>query len=353
MNIPYRTRRLLNRIGFISLILVTILVAFWICWVIFVERYVVYTQDGAHLDMSYSSNDLVGEVAAPPVAGQGISIYYNEGSNSTTVGNELTQLNGYYIDEQTLKNVPLVWEQLAPLPAGTPIMIDLKGGYGSFFYSSHLSDALRSASTDVAAVDELIVKMKNKGFYLIARVSAFRDYSFGLNHVPSGLYLNSRKGLWADSGGCYWMNPTDSTTLNWVSSVVLEIKAMGFDEVVLSNFCFPDSTGYIFRDDKDAALENAAKTLMTNCGSDTFTLSFTVNRADFPLPEGRCRIYLENVSATDVAAKASTATMENPEIFLVFVAQTNDTRYNSYGVLRPLSAADVLEAQKAEQAEAD
>ena len=75
MNIPYRTRRFLNRIGFISLILVTILVAFWICWVIFVERYVVYTKDGAHLDMSYSSNDIVGEVAVPPVADQGISIY--------------------------------------------------------------------------------------------------------------------------------------------------------------------------------------------------------------------------------------------------------------------------------------
>ena len=45
--------------------------------------------------------------------------------------------------------------------------------------------------------------------------------------------------------------------------------------------------------------------------------------------------------------------MENPEIFLVFVAQTNDTRYNSYSVLRPLSAADVLEAQKAEQAESE
>ena len=110
-----------------------------------------------------------------------------------------------------------------------------------------------------------------------------------------------------------------------------------------------DAKAIVTRIDKSSG----SKTLMTNCGSDTFTLSFTVNRADFPLPEGRCRIYLENVSATDVAAKASTATMENPEIFLVFVAQTNDTRYNSYSVLRPLSAADVLEAQKAEQAESE
>lgn len=351
MSIPYRTRRFLNRLGFLSMIVLTVLVAGLICWVIFVERYVVYTQDGAYLDLSYSSNDLTGEAAVPPAPGSAVSIYYNEGSNSTEVSNELPQLNGYYIDEQALKNVPLVWEQLAPLPAGTPIMIDLKGGYGSFYYSSALGDAIRSASTDVAAVDDLIVKMKNKGFYLIARVSALRDYSFGLTHVPSGLYMTNRKGLWADSGGCYWLNPTDATTLNWISSVVLEVKALGFQEVVLSNFTFPDSKNYIFNKDKDEALEAAAQALMTNCGSDTFTLSFTVNRADFPLPEGRSRIYLDNVAATDVGAKASTATMEKPEVFLVFVAETNDTRYNSYSVLRPLSAADVLEAQKADLAE--
>jgi len=41
--------------------------------------------------------------------------------------------------------------------------------------------------------------------------------------------------------------------------------------------------------------------------------------------------------------------MENPEIYLVFVAETNDTRYNDYGVLRPLNVAEVLEAQKAEK----
>lgn len=351
MNIPYRTRRKLNRIGFVSMALLTMLIIFWFCWVMFVERYVVYTQDGAHLDLSFSANDLTGEVASPPVVENPISIYYNEGSNATSTSTEMTQLNGYYIDENALKNVSEVWEQLAPLPAGTPIMIDLKGGYGSFFYSSYLSDALQSASTDISAVDDLIQKCKNKGFYLMARISAFRDYSFGLNHVPSGLYMLNRKGLWADSGGCYWLNPTDSTTLNWVSSVILELKAMGFQEVVLKDFSFPNSDRYIFSGNKDTALQDAAKTLITNCGSDTFTLSFTVSSANFPLPEdSRCRIFMENVSATDVPAKASTYTGENPEIYLGFIATTNDTRYNAYSVLRPLSAAEVLEAQKADQA---
>ena len=34
------------------------------------------------------------------------------------------------------------------------------------------------------------------------------------------------------------------------------------------------------------------------------------------------------------------------QIRLVFVAQTNDTRYDEYGVLRPIDSAEQLEAQK-------
>ena len=354
MNIPYRTRRKITRIGTVCLAVLLVLVIFWFCWVVYLERYVVYTQDGAMVDMSVSSNDLTGEVAMPPVSNQNISIYFNEGANSIELGNALTQLDGYYIDYNALStDIAGVWDDLEKLPAGTPIMIDLKGGYGSFYYSSHLSDAVLSASVSTASVDEMIQLMQERGYYTIARISAFRDYNYGLNHVPNGLYMTNRKGLWADSGGCYWLNPTDSSVLNWVASVVLEVKALGFNEVVLTDFCFPATDKILFSGDKDAAIQDAAKKLMSMCGTDTFTLSFAVSSAAFPLPEGRSRIYLENVGATEVAGKVSQYTGENPEIYLVFVASTNDTRYNDYGVLRPISVSDVLEAQKNERKDSE
>ena len=240
MKIPYRTRRTINRIGFVSLMLLMALAVFWFCWVIFAQRYVVYTRDGAVLDLSYSSNDLFGEGAMPPQADEEVSIYYNEGDNSIELGNALTQLDGYYITADDLtKNLGTVWSNIERLPMGSTVMIDLKGGYGSFYYSTNLSDGIRSQSVATASVDELIKLMQQRGFYTIARVSAFRDYNYGLNHVPNGLYMSNRKGLWADAGGCYWLDPTNAATLNWVASVVLEVKALGFREVVLTDFCFP------------------------------------------------------------------------------------------------------------------
>ena len=152
-----------------------------------------------------------------------------------------------------------------------------------------------------------------------------------------------------DSGGCFWMDPTSGTTLSWITSIVNEIQGLGFSEVVLDNFRFPAETDkYIFNGNMDEAIANAATTLMANCGSDSFTVSFCGATPAFPLPDGRSRLYLSDVSAQDVAARASQVTFENPDGRLVFLCDTNDTRFDAYGVLRPLSVSEGLEAQKAD-----
>ena len=350
MSIPYRTRRVLNRLGTVLLALLLAGTVAWLCWVIWLQRYVVYTDDGATLDFSRSSNEVSGEVANPVVVNANIPIYYNEGANAINTTNELTQLNGYYItSEMFQKDLDNVLLQIARLDAGTPVMIDMKGPYGSFFYSSKLSDAVISQSTDIAAVTDLVNKLKTKGFYTIARVSAFRDRSFGENHVSSGLYMLSRAGLWMDPGGMYWLDPTNATATTWITSVVLELKELGFDEVMLADFCFPNSDQYIFNGDRDAALQQAAATLMSSCASDNFTLSFCVNNPAFPLPEGRCRLYMEGVDAGSLQSKADQVSFDDPEIRLVFLSENGDTRFDQYGVLRSLYVAEEVEARRGNQ----
>ena len=352
MRIPYRTRRLLQRIAAVALFLLILLIIAWFCWVVWLERYIVYTRDGAVLDLSLSSNDVVGEAANPPAPGNEVSIYYNEGENAVEFTNELTQLNGYYIDTNTLtSNIAGVWDMIEPLKSGTPIMIDLKGGYGSFYYSSTVPEAMASQSVSVASVDELIKELKNKGFYTIARISAFRDYTFGLHHVSSGLMHVNRMGLWPDEGGCYWLNPEDPLVITWLTNLINELKNMGFNEVVLTDFRFPAGDKYLYSGDKAQVLSNTAQRLLDSCTAVNFTLSFGTTDATLQIPEGRCRLYLENVDPTNVGTKASQVSLENPQIKLVFVSATNDTRFNDYGVLRPITAADVLEAQKAATAQ--
>lgn len=347
MSIPYRHKRMLQRVGTIALVVISILMVTWLCWVVWLQRYVVYTSKGARLDFDVSSYEVEGEIAKPKEAEHNISIYYNEGANAIDTSNEMAQISGYYITsdmfQQHMSDIQLMVERL---PAGTPVMIDMKGPYGSFFYQSQLPGAVVSASTDIQGVADLLAKMKMKGFYTIARISAFRDREFGNNNVPAGLYMLNRRGLWMDTGGMFWLDPTNATATNWISSVVLELKAMGFNEVLLDNFRFPTSDQYIFNGDKPAALQAAAKTIMAACESRDFVLSFCVEDPAFQLPEGRCRMYLNGVDAGSAAQKASLVTFEDPDVRLVFLSETGDTRYDSYSVLRSIEVAEEVEARK-------
>ena len=345
MSIPYRTRRRLIRVATVLTALLLALIVFWLCWVVWLQRYVVYTDGGAILDFSHSSYDLVGEAAVEPKAEANVSIFYNEGADAIDTKQEMAQINGYYITNDMVKaNYDNVMLQVERLSSGTAVMIDMKGGYGSFFYSSKLG--IHSASTNIEAMDALVAKLKSKGFYTIARISAFRDREFGEKNVPCGLYNLNRIGLWPDDGGMYWLDPTNASVTSWITSVVLELKDLGFDEVLLDDFRFPDSTAYIFNGDKDAALQNAAITLMSTCASDDFTLSFCTDSAVFTLPEGRCRLYLDNINAASIGNAVSQVTFEEPEIRLVFLSENGDTRYDEYSVLRSIEVAEEVEARK-------
>jgi len=342
MAIPYRTRRRLQRLGTLALALLIFGAFAWLCWVIWVERYIIYTEDGATIDFELSAQLPVGEVALPPVAGEGPEIHYNEGDNAVNTSTDLLQMSGYYITYDLLKNdFDNVKEKVAGLPTNTPVMIDVKGGYGSFYYSSQLGEAVISQSVNVTAIDELIELMNQKNLYLIARIPAFQDYCFGLNHVSSGIPFTGGGGaLWMDSEGCYWLKPKDSATLGWLTSIILELRGLGFDEVVLVEFWVPTANKVNYTGDAAADLAEAATKLLSSVTANSFTLSFNVSDAAFPLPEGRCRMYLSNIPARDAEMTAAKVTFTEPEIRLVFVADSNDTRYDKYGVLRTLDLLD-------------
>ena len=347
MSIPYRHRRILHRIGIAALVFLLIFLVVWLCWVIWLQRYVVYTSSGAKLDFSQSSYDISGVEAAPAKSNVEISIFYNEGADAIDTTKEMTQLSGYYITSDMYKeDLDNVMLQVERLPGSTPIMVDMKGPFGAFFYQSKLGEAITSQSTNIQGVAQLLDRIEKKGFYKIARISAFRDRTYGENHVSSGLYMLSRAGLWMDEGGMYWLDPTNASTITWISSVVLELKEMGFDEVLLDNFRFPKSEQYIFSGDKTEALQSAAKKIVEACASNKFVISFGVYDPAFQLPDERCRIYLDGVEAGSVSSQVSQVTFEDPEIRLVFLSETGDTRFDKYGVMRSLNVAEEVENRK-------
>lgn len=344
MTIPYRTRRVLKRLGTILMALSLVAIFVLMCWLLWLDRFLVYTKDGAYLDFD-REKPLFGQLATPTEPKPTVSIHY--GDDDVEVSGELEQLAGFYITEADLSapsgsrkpqedsatKIDLLIEKVKKLPAGTPVMLEVKNIKGRFFYHSALS-AQRSNLINAQKVDELISALSAQGVYLIAQLPAFRDYHFGLNNVPAGLHHSSGRYLWMDEAGCYWLNPAHQGSITYLAQILSELKGLGFDEAVFSDFRIPETENILFTGDKAAAIANAAKTLVTACATDVFGVSF-MGDPGFPLPEGRTRLYMENVGGADCDAVAGQTGLSTPEIHLVFIAESYDTRYDKYSVLRP------------------
>ena len=343
MNLTYRTKRRLYRAGLIGAILLLVIILVGFCWVIWLERSIVYSRDGATLNFDVVDTPGAGQLAMPPSVGETVPIYVNEGLDAIDLTRELQQLKGYYIDGDMLQNdVAAVREMAATLPSGAAVMVELKSIWGQFNYSSTVSSQTPSNRLDTLQVDKLITDITSRNLYTIALIPAFRDRYFFLknnSNTSLGLPVKGKGYLWQDNDNCYWFDPSDPGTIPWLKEIVTELKSLGFDEVVFSEFRIPDTDRIVFKEDRRESIKKAAQSLVNSCATESFTVSFLVDDSTFPVPEGRSRIYMNNVGPKNVDAVVAKLNMVTPDAKLVFMCTTNDTRYDQYGVMRPITMA--------------
>ena len=337
--IPYRTRHILRRLAIGALVLALLAGAVVLCWFLWLNRYVLYTRNGASLNFNMNMEFPLGQTPENPAPGQNIDIYYNEGENAILPENpELTQLAGINITMSMLnKNFDKVVEKLATLPRGSQVMLDMKNIKGEYFYNSQLGSTYSKIDPD--KMEQLIHTLHRSGCYLIARVPALRDYWYGLYHVKYGIFNPNRYSLWMDDQRCYWLNPKSDGTMSYLVQIAKELRNLGFDEVVFTDFQVPDTEAIYFPYDRAEAINSLAASLVTICTTDHFAVSFATNKEDFVLPDGRCRLYIDNATAVNVSSIAERTGISDPDIRLVFLTDRNDTRFEAYGVLRPIELA--------------
>lgn len=338
MNIPYRTRQQLLRAAKILLVLLVLAAIVWGLWFIWLQRFVIYTRDaGAVLDFALETIPLNGQEAQPPENDLAVEIHYNEGDDRVNTYVEMGQMNGYYVDAQTLvQNPAAVWDKIKTLPEGTAVMVDMKSIYGSFYYTT-TTGMPQSDSVDKNAVDELVANLRKSDYYVIARVPALRDREFALKNTGNGIPAPGGY-LWMDEEGCYWLNPTTQETQLYLIDIATELRDKGFSEVVFDYYSFPPTDDILFGQDRMEALAQTAQILVDSCATGYFTVSFVNNGAAWTVPTGRTRVYMNNAddpAALDDIAKA--LNVEDPKISLVFQTSNPDTRYEDYSVLRPIS----------------
>lgn len=341
MTVTYRTRQRLHTAGKVLRVLLLAALVIWICWFIWLARFVVYSADGAHLRFDKPATFEGGEVAVPP-ENITVAIHYNEGSDKVNTSSELGQISGYYASTaMLLDSVEKVDLAIQELPAGSAVVLDLKSIYGNFYYNTEIPGAPVADALDASQVDRLIRNLVNSDFYLIARIPAFRDRAYGLENTHYGLAVSGGY-LWWDEENCYWLNPTSNGSLSYLIAIATELRELGFDEVLFHEFRFPDTDSVIVNSSlsRSEAIAKAAEKVVSSCATEQFAVSFETDDQSFPLPEGRCRLYLTDVSASMAQSVLDASTVPVKESQLVFFTETNDTRFDIASVVRMLTVSD-------------
>lgn len=354
--LSYRNKLRLKKTAKISLIVLVVLTILVSCYIIYLQRHVVYHRDGVSLDFDQHTDTIPmadGTGAAPnaPVLPQVQIEYVDDGSK---VG-ALSQISGYYISATMLVNhTDAVAAALQELTEPCWIMIDLKNASGSFYYSTQITGA-NTAAIDTEAVDAIIRDLKNRGFKLIARIPAFADSDFALEHTETALHMTNG-ALWADADGGYWVDPANSLVQDYLQQICKELSSLGFSEVVFENFYFPTSGNIVYdsTQTKSEIIDDVATTIKNAFAASNLTISFCTDEATFSLSSATGRLYFTNSSGSNLEtmADAAAALVVDPVSQVVFLTDSRDTRYDAYSTLRPLVDVEKLaEESDAEEAQ--
>lgn len=338
MAISYRTRQRLRRTGSLVVTILAAAVIITICLLLWLRRFVVYTDDGVRL--VFSQQELPpAQIPQPPTIPDNVSIEFDD----SPFREGLSQLNGYYLDPQDLMKDPAaVQTYLETLSPGTPVMLDLKGYRGYFYYPSHVG-LTTSSSFDMSKMDSFLSWLTQSDLYVIARISTLRDFDYAYHDSSVGLAMSSG-ALYSDRGSYglgYWLNPASEKVQNYLIQIIKELRSLGIDEVVLQNFCFPETDSVVFTGDRAEVLRQCGNKIISACRTDSFTVSFSSTDPGYMVPDENCRLYLEGISAADAQSAWEEAQLESKRLQLVFLTTAADTRYEiENGVMQTLTVVN-------------
>ena len=340
----YRNKLLLKRIMVILGIIVLVLAIALVIGYNYLGRFVVYTENGAYFSFRGDPNATVEaapSVTAPvsPVLVTGASILEEE-----VLGEEHRPL----LAANAVKGILLDYDTLSD---------------GSTLNSVEISDGavntlileMRKSSTGIltnAPVQTLIDRAAKQDVRLVAMISCLDDSNYAQSHADYSLKI-SGGALWMSEAGTYWLDPANEEVQNYLISMINTLADMGFDEVILNQFYFPDSSMIIYdpgdstRDDLlAAAYETIEEAIGIKCTLGILVTDRFEGHQAFDVAE---HIYVAFEDGSQVRNYAE----NHPDYYLNFITTSHDTRFDEYGKISSTKNYDVSDGSAPAQPEYD
>ena len=141
------------------------------------------------------------------------------------------------------------------------IVLDVKTDNGHLLYDSEILEVKELKNERIKYDTQTLQSFKEEfNIYLIGRVVAFQDPIFSRTYPESAITDISTSKPYSQDGQ-YFLDPSDSTSREYVLNVALEACLLGFDEIQFDYIRYPDTSyqGLVF--DEESNFESRTKNI--------------------------------------------------------------------------------------------
>lgn len=240
----YRGRRTITDILKLVAIILGVLVVLSVAGMLYLQRYLVYTDDGVKLELPPFLQMLRGEDSSKEPGGS--ASLPDPGSVSVVVEPDGSQSE----PPQPGRKEPASFALALPVgdvtssaaakleEAGADeLILTVKGQDGKLAWLSEQPTAVRSGVNGTQQTTDSLRQWNQGDIYTIARVCCFRDDS--APYYNNAMALRQGNGNWRDELGLRWLSPANDRSQAYIAGLCGELAGLGFDEIVLEDFAFP------------------------------------------------------------------------------------------------------------------
>lgn len=122
------------------------------------------------------------------------------------------------------------------------IIDDVNVGYASPYMEKNSPTSFKHAQNSVDSYKEAIKKLKDNGFYVIGRITAFKDTYYVQDHKENAIVNSSGNPIYHQSS--YWPSAYNRNVWKYDVELAKEaVELMGFNEIQFDYVRFPDGLG--------------------------------------------------------------------------------------------------------------
>lgn len=242
----YRGRRTVTDVLKVIAGILAVLVVLAVAGVVYLQRYMVYTDEGARLELPPFLQSLRqggekkpsdGPASLPDQGDVSIDIR-PAGSQSEETQEPGSEKPAGYALQLSVDDAVSGAAALKLMQAGADaLVLEVKDASGMLAWQSAMPEAERGKVNGTQDVTDALRQWNAGVVYTIARVCCFRDDS--VPYYMNRLALRRDSYNWRDELGLRWLSPAQKDAQAYIAGLCGELAALGFDEILLERFHFP------------------------------------------------------------------------------------------------------------------